>query len=85
MTRSHPNYCKLSEFSLWFYALTADHVHSLARIYNALPHPILQREFGEWSLLEFPEKWQKIGKLKKNKTIKGVDRILIPPELVRAN
>ncbi|CAN8105847.1 unnamed protein product [Discula destructiva] len=57
----------------------------LTRIHNALPFPELQEAYQEWAALEFPDKWQKVQKLRKTKTLQGTDRILIPPERVTAD
>lgn len=59
--------------------------YSLTRIFNALPFPDLQQTYREWAALEFPDKWQKIQKLRMTKTLDGTDRILIPPERVQAD
>ncbi|KAJ4395839.1 hypothetical protein N0V93_000053 [Gnomoniopsis smithogilvyi] len=56
----------------------------LTRIFNALPYPDLQQAYKEWAALEFPDKWQKIQKLRMTKTIEGTDRISSPPERMKA-
>lgn len=64
--------------------LEADPRCSLSRIFNAIPYAQLQDSYSNWVALEFPDKWQKIQKLRKSKTLQGIDRIWLPPERVRA-